>query len=128
MNGGSVQILAMFPRTLQVRTGAIVWFAMPVATGETHTATFGPSNYLKALRTSISNPTPTATAVYPSTQRGPLEVPGTHGNGFANSGGLDRGDDSPFAARARFKFSAPGTYRYVCLFHASMRGTIVVSP
>ena len=79
------------------------------------------------LRTSITNPAPTATVVYPSSQRGPLRVPGTHGNGFANSGGLDRGDDSPFSGQARFTFTAPGTYRFVCLLHPFMHGTIVVS-
>ncbi|MGZ4222364.1 MAG: hypothetical protein ACXVH3_14570 [Solirubrobacteraceae bacterium] len=124
----SVEVLAMFPRTLHVRTGATVTFAMPTTTGEIHTATFGPSDYLKPLGTSITNPTPAATVVYPSSQRGPIEVPGTHGNGFANSGGLDRGDDAPFAAQAKFTFTAPGTYSYVCLLHPFMHGTIVVSP
>ncbi len=124
----SVEVLAMFPRTLRVRTGATVTFAMPTTTGEIHTATFGPSDYLKPLGTSITNPAPAATVVYPSSQRGPIEVPGTHGNGFANSGGLDRGDDAPFTAQAKFTFTAPGTYSYVCLLHPFMHGTIVVSP
>ncbi|HET7048769.1 MAG TPA: hypothetical protein VFI54_10925 [Solirubrobacteraceae bacterium] len=124
----SVEVLAMFPRTLHVRPGATVTFATPTTTGEIHTATFGPSDYLKPLATSITNPTPTATVVYPSSQRGPIEVPGTHGNGFANSGALDRGDDAPFSGQAKFTFTAPGTYSYVCLLHPYMRGTIVVSP
>lgn len=123
----SVEVLAMFPRTLNVRTGATVSFTMPTTTGELHTATFGPPDYLQPLSTSITNPTPTATVVYPSSQRGPIPVPGTHGNGFANSGGLDRGDDSPFKAQTKFTFTAPGTYRYVCLLHPYMQGTIVVS-
>lgn len=66
--------------------------------------------------------------LYPSSQHGPIEVPGTHGNGFANSGGLDRGDDAPFRAQAKFTFTAPGTYHYVCLLHPFMQGTIVVTP
>lgn len=123
-----VEVLAMFPRTLNVHTGATVTFAMPTTTGEVHTATFGPSDYLKALATSVTNPTPAATVVYPSSQHGPIQVPGTHGNGFANSGGLDRGDDAPFRAQAKFTFTAPGTYQYVCLLHPFMQGTIVVSP
>lgn len=125
---GSVEVLAMFPRTLYVRSGVTVTFTMPAATGEIHTVTFGPSDYLKPLGTSISNPTPTATVMYPSSQGSPIQVPGTHGNGFANSGGLDRGDDSPFRAQAKFTFTAPGTYRYVDLLHPYMQGTIVVSP
>ena len=124
----SVEVLAMFPRTMNVPTGATVTFSMPTTTGEVHTATFGPSDYLKPLNTSITNPTPAATVVYPSSQHGSIEVPGTHGNGFANSGGLDRGDDAPFRSQAKFTFTAPGTYRYVCLLHPFMRGTIVVSP
>jgi plastocyanin len=124
----SVEVLAMFPRTLHVRTGATVSFTTPTTTGEIHTATFGPSDYLKPLSTSITNPTPAATVVYPSSELGPIQVPGTHGNGFANSGGLDRGDDAPFGSQAKFTFTAPGTYRYVCLLHPFMRGTIVVSP
>ena len=124
----SVEVLAMFPRTLQVRTGATVTFSMPTTTGEVHTATFGPSDYLKPLSTSITNPTPAATVLYPSSQRGSIDLPGTHGNGFANSGGLDRGDDAPLRSQAKFTFTAPGTYQYVCLLHPFMRGTIIVSP
>ena len=124
----SVEILAMFPGTLHVRAGATVTFATPTTTGELHTATFGSPDYLKLLSTSITDPTPAATVVYPSSRRAPIPVPGTHGNGFANSGGLDRGDDSPFKAQAKFTFTAPGTYQYVCLLHPFMRGTIVVSP
>jgi plastocyanin len=125
---GGVEVLAMFPRTLNVPTGATVTFSTPAATGELHTVTFGPSDYLKPLNTSITNPTPAATVVYASSQRGPIQVPGTHGNGFANSGGLDRGGDTPFKGQATFTFTAAGTYEYVDLLHPFMRGTIVVSP
>ena len=124
----SVEVLAMFPRTLHVRTGATVTFSAPATTGEIHTATFGPADYLRPLSTSITNPTPAATVVYPSSQRGAIELPGTHGNGFANSGGLERGDDAPLKSQAKFTFTAPGTYQYVDLLHSSMHGTIVVLP
>ena len=124
----SVEVLAMFPPTLKVRAGATVTFSTPTATGELHTVTFGPSDYLRPLFTSITNATPPATVVYPSSQRGALQVPGTHGNGFANSGGLDRGGDAPFNGQARFTFTAPGTYQYVDLLHPFMHGTVVVSP
>jgi plastocyanin len=65
--------------------------------------------------------------VYPSSESGPIPVPGTHGNGFANSGDLDRGDDAPFKAQVTFQFTAAGTYHYVCLVHPFMHGTIIVS-
>lgn len=125
----NVEVLAMFPRTLHVHSGATVSFAMAKPTGETHTATFGPNGYLKPLENSIGGPTPTATAVYPSSPPGTtLPVPGTHGNGFANSGALDRDGATPLPPGARFQFTAPGTYQFVCLIHPFMRGTVVVSP
>ena len=122
-----VEILRMFPRSLHVRAGATVTFSLPAASGETHTVTFGPGAYLKPLQSSIAGPTPTATAVYPSSRSGPIPVPGTHGNGFANSGLLDRDRDSRPPAKARFRFTAPGRYHYVCLLHPFMTGTIFVS-
>jgi plastocyanin len=125
----SVEVLAMFPRTLRVHSGATVSFAMPTLTGETHTATFGPASYLKPLADSFGGPTPTATAVYPSSPPGTaLQVPGTHGNGFANAGALDRDGATPLPPGAKFTFTAPGTYQFVCLIHPFMRGTVVVSP
>jgi plastocyanin len=124
---GGVDVLAMFPRTVRVHVGSTLTFATPPDSGETHTVTFGPANYLRPLETSIAGPTPTATAVYPSSESGPIPVPGTHGNGFANSGALDRGDDAPFKAQATFRFTAAGTYHYVCLTHPFMQGTIIVS-
>jgi plastocyanin len=124
-----VEVLAMFPRTLRVHSGATVSFAMATPTGETHTATFGPNSYLKPLEDSFGGPTPSATAVYPSSPPGTtLAVPGPHGNGFANSGALDRDGATPLPPGAKFAFTAPGTYQFVCLIHPFMRGTVVVSP
>ena len=123
----NVEVLAMFPQTLHVHPGTTVSFAMATRTGETHTATFGPLAYLNPLANSIGGPTPVATAVYPSSPPGTaLAVPGTHGNGFANSGALDRNSHSPLPAGAKFTFTAPGTYRYQCLIHPFMVGKIVV--
>jgi plastocyanin len=124
----SVEILAMFPQTLHVHTGATVSFAMANGTGETHTATFGDGSYLKPLANSLAGPAPTATAVYPSSPAGPIPVPGPHGNGFANAGLLDRDSGTSFKAQAKFTFTKPGTYHFECLIHPFMRGTVVVSP
>jgi plastocyanin len=122
----NVEILAMFPRRLKVRIGASVSFSLPNPTGETHTATFASNSYLKPLENSIAGPTPTATAVYPSSPNGPLLLPGPHGNGFANAGVLERDDDSHLKPGAQFMFTVPGTYNYVCLIHPFMQGTVVV--
>jgi plastocyanin len=124
----SVEILAMFPQTLHVHRGATVSFAMANGTGETHTATFGANSYLKPLENSLAGPEPTATAVYPSSPAGPIPVPGPHGNGFANAGLLDRDSGTPFKAQTKFTFTEPGTYRFVCMIHPFMHGTVVVSP
>jgi plastocyanin len=125
----SVEILAMFPRTLHVHSGATVSFAMATLTGEAHTATFGPASYLKPLEDSFTGTTFAATAIYPSSPPGTtLPVPGTHGNGFANTGALDRDAATPLPPGAKFQFTAPGTYQFVCMIHPFMRGTVVVSP
>ena len=122
----SVEILGMFPRTLRVHNGTTVRFAMPTLTGETHTATFGPVSYLAPLAASIGGPTPIATAIYPSSPGGPLGVPGSHGNGFANAGVLDRDAGTPSPPAVNFTFTKPGKYRYQCLIHPFMVGTIIV--
>jgi plastocyanin len=122
----NVEVLGMFPSTLRVKKGATVSFAMATLTGETHTATFGPKPYLKPLAQSIGGPTPIATSLYPSSPTGPLLVPGSHGNGFANAGALDRDSSTPLPPGKKFKFTKPGTYHYFCLIHPFMHGTIVV--
>ena len=33
---------------------------------------------------------------------------------------------TPLPASGQIKFTAPGTYHYVCLIHPFMRGTIIV--
>jgi plastocyanin len=122
----SVEILGMFPGTLHVKKGATVSFAMATLTGETHTATFGPKPYLKPLAGSFSGPAPVATAIYPSSPTSPLLLPGPHGNGFANSGALDRDASTPLPPSKKFKFTKAGTYHYFCLIHPFMHGTIIV--
>jgi plastocyanin len=41
------------------------------------------------------------------------------------NGGFDSGTIKP-GARATVKFAKPGTYPYICQFHAFMHGTVVV--
>ncbi|HET7380438.1 MAG TPA: hypothetical protein VFJ24_10390, partial [Gaiellales bacterium] len=52
--------------------------------------------------------------------------PTSHGNGFANTGGLDQDPTTPLPASARIMFTSPGTYHYICLVHPWMQGTIIV--
>ena len=125
----NVEILAMFPHTLRVHTGATVSFAMATRTGEAHTATFGPASYLKPLEDSFTGTAPSAAAVYPSSPPGtaiPVS-PTEHGNGFANAGALDRDSTTPLPPGAKFTFTQPGTYNYVCMIHPFMHGTVVVT-
>ena len=125
----NVEVLAMLPSTLRVKTGTTVTFAMSRLTGETHTATFGPAGYLKPLANSFNGPVPSPTALYPSSPPGtPLTLnPTSHGNGFANTGALDEDASTPLPPGAKITFTAPGTYHFVCLIHPFMRGTVVVT-
>ena len=127
---GGAELFAMFPSTLHVKVGTVVTFSMSKDTREVHTVTFGPQAYLATLAHGLlSDPLLTQQDLYPSDlpALGPIELgPTSHGNGFANLGGLDRDGTTPLPASGQIKFTAPGTYYYVCLIHPFMRGTIVV--
>jgi plastocyanin len=49
-----------------------------------------------------------------------------HGNGFWNSGALDRVSATPLPQASQVTFGAPGTFTYYCLIHPFMKGTVVV--
>jgi plastocyanin len=124
---GGVEIFAMFPAVLHVKKGATVRFFMSKHTRETHTAAFGPVSYLKPLAQSFNAPVPAAQAVWPSDPPGHIVVTGTsHGNGFGNTGALDRDSSTPVLPSGSITFSAPGTYHFVCLIHPFMHGTVIV--
>lgn len=124
----NVEVLAMFPSRLEVGRGTTVTFEMPLLTGETHTVTFGPEPYRNQLAASFLSPMFDPRAVYPSEPAMPIVLtPGTHGNGFANTGALDRDLSTPLPQAGKITFNTPGVYRYQCLIHPFMRGTIVVS-
>lgn len=121
----NVEILAMFPSTLHVHTGATVTFEMSPLTGETHTATFGPDDYIP---NAFLNPILDPRGVYPSSPTLPIDLePHSHGNGFANTGALDRDPTTPLPPDSKITFSKPGVYHYECLIHPFMRGTVIVS-
>jgi plastocyanin len=124
----NVEVLAMFPSTLHVPTGSTVTFQMSPLTGETHTATFGPESYRNELANSFLGAVFDPRAAYPSDPTIPISLsPTSHGNGFANSGALDLDAGTPLPPQSTITFTKPGTYRYQCLIHPFMRGTVVVS-
>lgn len=127
---GGVELFTMFPSTLHVKVGTVVTFSMSRDTREVHTVTFGSKAYLATLAHGLlSDPLLTQQALYPSDfpGLGPIALsPTSHGNGFANLGGLDHDRTTPLPASGQIRFTAPGTYHYVCLIHPFMRGTIIV--
>lgn len=127
--GGS-ELFAMFPATLHVKVGTVVTFSVSADTREVHTVTFGPTGYLTQLAGGLlSNPVLTQQDLYPSDApvAGPITLSSTsHGNGFANLGGLDRDPTTPLPVSGKIMFTTPGTYHYICLIHPFMHGTIIV--
>jgi plastocyanin len=127
---GGAEDFAMFPATLNVKAGTVVTFSMSPDTREVHTVTFGPTAYLAQLAQGLLSGSPlTQQGFYPSDSPagGPIVVtPTSHGNGFANVGGLDRDSTTPFPPSAQVKFTTPGVYHYSCLIHPFMHGTIIV--
>jgi plastocyanin len=124
---GGLEVFAMFPSVLNINAGTTVQFVMSRQTRETHTATFGSAPYLGQLASSFTGPAPSPAAAYPSDPPGQISLsPTSHGNGFANTGALDRDTGTPLPALGAIKFTTPGTYNYECLIHSFMRGTIIV--
>lgn len=123
-NSSGVELFTMFPATLTVKVGTVVKFSMSRSSREVHTATFGPAKYLAKL---ANSPAPPANSLYPSDPVQPIPLDrSSHGNGFANTGALDRDSDTPSPGSGTIKFTQAGTYHYICLIHAFMHGTIVV--
>lgn len=134
-----------FPANLRAKTNATVTLRMAPRTTEQHTFTFGPINgrdaYVDRIAAALVTPAPGAgegpptllfnpLAGYPSEAPAtgvPTITPSTHGNGFYNSGILDRDAATPSPGEVRVSFGAAGTYRYLCLIHPFMRGQVTVS-
>jgi plastocyanin len=125
-SSSGVELYAMFPATLSVQTGAVVTFSMSQDSREAHTASFGPRKYLMTLANSFNGPAPLQQALYPSDPGAISFSPTSHGNGFANTGALDRDPATPLPSSYQIKFTKVGVYHFVCLIHPFMQGTIVV--
>jgi plastocyanin len=127
-----LEVFAMFPATLNVANGTTVTFFMASQTRETHTATFGntaPGGYVYQLgQTAFNSPTGAIDprGAYPSDVPMPILTQSSHGNGFANTGALDRDSATPNPVSGQIKFTQPGVYHYICLIHSFMHGTVVV--
>lgn len=126
-----VELFAMFPSTLRVSSGSVVTFSISNPSREIHTATFGPSKYLNALDEGVFvDPRQTAQALFPSDPPpAPIPLsPTAHGNGFGNIGVVDRNAATPNPPAGRVQFTTPGTYRFICMIHPNMIGTVIVTP
>jgi plastocyanin len=132
---GRVEYFSFLPNTLTVPVGTTVTFKMSPGSFETHTATTGPGDYLVdptsyigAIADSFNLTQFDPRGVYPSEAIGTIGqlTPTFHGNGFWNSGALDNVLSSPAPDSAKVTFAAPGTYKFACLVHPVMRGTVVV--
>jgi hypothetical protein len=103
------------------------------------TATTGPGNpedqpnsYLGTLAASfqeqVIDPRATFQSEEPPTSA--TLTPTLHGNGFWNSGIMDRAGGAlprlPLPGSNSVRFGAPGTYVFYCLIHPFMRGTVIV--
>jgi plastocyanin len=126
----------MLPAEKTVPVGTRLTFRMTPGSYEDHTATFGPGNpesepssYLGVLAAGFNAPVFDQRAVYPSESpagAGATLTPTLHGNGFWNTGVMDRSIRTPLPESDAVTFGAPGTYTYYCLIHTFMRGTITV--
>ena len=125
---GGVSVFAFFPGKLTVKQGTTVKFSMPVGSREVHTASFGPKSYLTTLANSFGGSAPSPIAAYPSDPPGSIKLnASSHGNGFANTGALDRDNGTPLTPSGKIKFTQAGTYHFICLIHPFMHGTVVVT-
>jgi plastocyanin len=125
---GTHVLQAFFPRRARVKAGGSLTFRLTGGTSEGHTITFGPKPYLDDLMAKYVLPTAdfNPLGVYPSDRR-PLVLTGAnHGNGFLNSGLIDKDRVTPFGDKVTIRFTKKGTYPYVCLLHPGMVGEVVV--
>jgi plastocyanin len=132
---GKVEYFNFLPNRLTVPVGTSVTFSMSPGSFETHTATTGPGDYLVdptsyigAIADSFNLPQFDPRGVYPSEPLGTIGqlTPTFHGNGFWNSGALDTQSTTLSQPTAKVTFTAPGTYKFACLVHPVMRGTVIV--
>jgi plastocyanin len=128
-----VEYFGMVPAKLTVAPGTTVKFRMTKGSYEAHTATFGPgkiddpSSYLGGIAASFESPSIDPKGTYPSDVTPVSLSPTTHGNGFWSSGVLDADSKTQqLPGTSSVKFDTAGTYKYYCLIHPFMVGTVTV--
>ena len=127
------EFFGFVPNAVTVPVGKTLTFTMSPGSKDVHTATTGPGNpetepnsYLGQVEAGFQAPVFDPRAVYPSEQppaTGTL-TPLLHGNGFWNSGALDRDTNTPLPESNKVTLGAPGTYNFYCLVHPFMHLTV----
>lgn len=129
------EITSFFPSALTVNTGDVVTFTHNDAT-DIHTVTFGPEPYTLTIENNLFQPEGSPPTVFANPlfvlssdppPVSPVPYDGTnHGNGYINSGILFPQQAPTSPHQYLVKFTKPGTYRYECVIHPNMDGTITV--
>jgi hypothetical protein len=103
------------------------------ARNEVHTVSFGPTAFLENVGKAAFQGNGLevgSEGFYPSDPpaAGPPSVTAaSHGNGFVSSGVLsDPGTGIPAPHAFTVTFPQAGTFKYICLIHTEMHGTITV--
>lgn len=133
-------LLRFFPDELTVKAGTPVKFSMTGRSGEVHNIGVAPEAYVEEQSQALIAPdfssTPPKLVLNPviflpsdPPSAFPSHSTTLHGNGFINTGALDRIGASPQPDQGTITFSEPGTYQFWCFIHApDMRGTVTVTP
>jgi plastocyanin len=129
------EIASFYPSSLTVNTGDTVTFTHNDPT-DIHTVTFGAEPYTLAIENSLFQPEGSPPTVFANPlfvlssdppPVSPVPYDGTnHGNGYINSGILFPQQAPTSPHQYLVKFTKPGTYRYECVIHPNMDGTITV--
>ena len=129
------EIASFYPSSLTVNTGDVVTFTHNDPT-DIHTVTFGPEPYTSAIENGLFQPQGSPPTVFANPlfalssdppPVSPVPYDGTnHGNGYINSGILFPQQAPTGPHQYLVKFTKPGTYRYECVIHPNMDGTIIV--
>jgi plastocyanin len=133
-------LFAFYPQALSVKTGTTVTFRSG-SVNEPHNIGIGEVNYQFGLLQQVDlvpngptdpnqvNPFLFFGSDAPDAQ-GVRTFAGaaTHGNGYLATPIVWKGAAPPITAETKVKFTAPGTYTYICQIHPNMVGTLNVHP
>lgn len=127
--------ISFFPKVKRIKVGDTVRFEMTKKTGEEHTVTFGPTDYVtpiekigpEAQATGLPKVVLDPRLFHPSDPGLPVYDGANHGNGFLSSGIIDGGDGGLVPRAWSVRFTKAGSFDYLCLLHPYMKGTVVVS-